>query len=124
VINDEQWKNINRPDSVPPEVFVNKDFQRRIDNIEKMLKGYMKSLSTRKQARQKPARSKVKVVAVEKTEKSSNKKILKQLKDMQVILRDLRSRQMRLERRLLGLRRASKRGSKGVYDAKPRRLKR
>jgi hypothetical protein len=54
----------------------------------------------------------------------NEKKILGQLKDVLSILKDVRRRQMRLERRLLGLRRASKRGTKGVYDAKPRKLKR
>lgn len=45
-IADEAWKNTNRPDAVSPEVFVNRDFQARIDNIEKMLRGYLTRIPT------------------------------------------------------------------------------
>lgn len=50
VITDEAWKNTNRPDAVPPEVFVNRDFQTRMDNLEKMLRDYAARLPAPKSA--------------------------------------------------------------------------
>jgi hypothetical protein len=44
VIQDQQWKNTNRPDAVSPEVFVNRDFQSRMDRLEAMLNGYIQKL--------------------------------------------------------------------------------
>jgi hypothetical protein len=54
-IVDESWKNTNRPDAVSPEMFVNGDFQTRMDNIEKMLRGYAAKMpATEPVASQKP----------------------------------------------------------------------
>jgi hypothetical protein len=147
--DDDEWKNTNRPIAESPESFVNKDFQQRRDNFEKLLNDFVERLprpvasasekgravarkkmrkhlsttaadaatSNRRETVKKAARRKV-------TRKSSsnlsaeNQQLLKQLKDVMVILKELRSRQMRPERRrLVGLRRASKRGSKRVYDS-------
>jgi hypothetical protein len=57
-ISDESWKNTNRPDAVSPEVFVNRDFQARMDSTEKMLRGYAARMpAARPAARQKPRKA-------------------------------------------------------------------
>lgn len=43
-MQDQQWRNTNRPDAVSPEVFVNRDFQSRMDRLEAMLNGYIQKL--------------------------------------------------------------------------------
>lgn len=52
-VDDRAWKDTNRPDAVAPEVFVNNDFQRRMDRLEAMLKGYLQKLQgTQEQSQQ------------------------------------------------------------------------
>jgi hypothetical protein len=49
-IEDQSWRDTNRPEAVAPEVFVNRDFQLRIDRIERMLNDYLGRLQAREAA--------------------------------------------------------------------------
>jgi hypothetical protein len=44
IIVDESWKNENRPDAVPPEVFINSYFQDRMNSLERMLSEFLQRL--------------------------------------------------------------------------------
>ena len=49
-IEDQSWRDTNKPEAVSPGVFVNRDFQLRIDRIERMLNDYLGRLQAREAA--------------------------------------------------------------------------
>jgi hypothetical protein len=44
IIADESWKNENRPDAAPPEVFINESFQDRMNDLERRLFEFLQAL--------------------------------------------------------------------------------
>lgn len=81
-IDDQSWRDTSRPEAVAPEVFVNRDFQMRIDRIERMLNDYLQRLEAREvmpaerpAARLKPkAKPKKKKAKAKKAKKARPKK--------------------------------------------------
>lgn len=75
-IQDQAWKDTNRPDAVAPEVFVNNDFQKRMDRLEAMLKGYLQKLQGAQEQRQQAGAQEA--AAVEHEAKVTAKKKVRQ----------------------------------------------